>query len=128
MTFTTERVIAKVRKERKCEACRQAIEVGSPAIDWSGTTDGDFSHVSFHPECRAAEIALNKAAGTDWDEWFGLSEMEWEDWQFILDDHPVVAARVGITQAKIDEVEADQAACRAARLAASTTPHQGRNP
>jgi len=114
MGFANERTVRAVRKARQCCACGLQIETGSPAVDWSGTSDGDFHAVSYHVECRAAEIALNKLNDTQWDEWTGLDDMEWEDWQFILDDHPVVAARLKITQARIDKVEREQAACRAA--------------
>ena len=112
MSFSNERTIKAVRKARKCCACNRQIEVGSPAVDWSGMNEGEFDAVSYHVECRAAEVALNRLAETQWDEWMGLADLEWEDWQFILDDHPTVAGRLGITQAKINETVTEMEACR----------------
>jgi hypothetical protein len=120
VSFATERTIKSVRKARKCRACRRQIEVGNPAVDWSGTTDGEFQAVSYHVECRAAEIALNRLAGTQYgDEWMGLDDMEWEDWQFILDDHPTVAGRLGITQKRINITVAEMDSLAKARAAAN---------
>lgn len=115
MSFCSEREIKSVRKARRCAACRKMVEVGSRAIGWAGTIDGDFSTATFHVECRVAEIELNKLAGNDWDEWMGLDDAEADDWPWLLSDHPVVAARLGITQQKIDENEAEQARLAAAR-------------
>lgn len=93
----------KARKAHKCDACNRAIEVGTTYTRWAGTTDGDFSEAKYHAECRAAEIAFNKLIGTDWDEWMGLDDAEADDWPWFLEEHPVVAVRLGITQAKYDE-------------------------
>lgn len=113
MAFATERTIKAVRKARKCCACSRIIEVGSPAVDWSGTSDGDFHAVSYHVECRDAEIALNRLHETQHDEWIGLDDLEWEDWQYLLDEHPVVAQRLKITQRKIDVTVKEMAECSA---------------
>ena len=120
--FFGERTVKSVRKARRCCACGQMIEVGSSAIDWSGLHEGVFEAVSYHVECRAAEIALNRLNETQYDEWIGLADLEWEDWQFILDDHPTVAARLGLTQAKIDVTVAEMAECRRAWAAPPRSP------
>lgn len=108
MSFASERTVKSVRKARACDGCGQLIEVGSPAVVWTGTTDGDFGTADFHVECRAAEIGINKLAGTTWGEWYGLADLETDDWPYLLSDHPVVAARFGITQARIDRVERER--------------------
>lgn len=107
----------KARKAHKCDACRGVIEPATTYVRWVGTTDGDFSNVKFHPECRKAEIALNKLSGTDWDEWMGLDDMEADDWPWLIADHPEVAARLQITQAKYDERMAERQRCAEARKA-----------
>jgi hypothetical protein len=48
-------------------------------------------------------MALNKLSGTDWDEWVGLQDMETDDWPWLIEDFPAIAARMGITQARYDE-------------------------
>lgn len=107
------------RKEHRCDACNQRINAGSRYVRWAGTTDGDFSEAKYHLECRQAEIALNKLAGTDWDEWMGLDDMEADDWPWLLADYPVVATRCGVTQTKYDEAIAERARCAEARKIAA---------
>ena len=72
------------------------IEVNEPAVNWSGLTDGDFSTVYYHPECRIAEIAINNLHRTFGDEWMGLHEIDDEDRPWLREEHPVVAQRMGI--------------------------------
>ena len=96
--FCRETQINRTRKAHRCSGCRHSIEAGSAAITWAGKADGDFSSAYYHPECRAAEIAMNREAGTCSDEWCGLSEvrdMDLEDW--LLAEHPIAAQRVGLT-------------------------------
>lgn len=114
MSFTRERAVKATRKEHRCVGCERTISAGSAAVRWSGLTDGDFSSVIYHPDCRAAEIDLNKAYDTDWGEWMGLHEMEWEDWPWLVESYPAIAERMGITMEKYRETEAEQARCRAA--------------
>ena len=96
MAFSEERTIKSVRKARPCCACNRMIEVGSPAVDWSGTHEGDFCHVSYHADCRAAEVAVNTVNQTFWDEWIGLQDLETDDYPLIIQDFPEVAGRLGI--------------------------------
>ncbi len=56
MSFRNDTLIKKVRKPRKCDWCREMIEAGHPAVKVAGISwDGDFSAVTMHPECHAAE-------------------------------------------------------------------------
>jgi len=112
----------KARKAHKCDACCTAIDFGSTYVRWAGTSDGEFSVAKFHVECRNAEIALNKLSGTDWDEWMGLDDMEVDDWPWLIADHPEVAARLQITQAKYDEEIAEGQRCAEARRALEARP------
>lgn len=114
------------RKAHRCDACNAAIDAGSRYVRWAGTTDGDFSDAKFHPDCRVAEIALNKLSGTDWDEWMGLQDMEGDDWPWLIADFPFVATRMGITQARYDDLLAERKRCAEARL--SLAPTQGPRP
>ena len=116
MSFANE-TEHRARKAHKCDACRTAIEPGSSYTRWAGTMDGDFSVAKFHHECRKAEIALNKLSGTDWDEWMELDDIEVDDWPWLIEDHPEVADRLQITQAKYDERMAERQRCAEARRA-----------
>ncbi len=97
MTFSNECTVKAGRVQKTCFACPAKIEIGQPAVHWTGMSDGDFAAVSYHPECRAAEIAFNELRGTYDDDWGGLDEMEPEDREWLLAEHPIVAARFGMT-------------------------------
>lgn len=96
MSFASTRTVKAVRKAHKCVGCDRMIEIGQPAERWSGMTDGDFASVIYHVDCRAAEIELNKLASTDWDEWMGLADIEDDDWDWLIEEYPAVAARMGL--------------------------------
>lgn len=103
MSFYRETAIKSVRKPRICAGCRSMIEVGQPALDCAGHNDGDFWACAFHPECRAAEIALNDLKDFRFgDDWFPLEEIENDDWLWLLEDHPAVAARMKITRERYE--------------------------
>jgi hypothetical protein len=94
MTFYCETTHT-AAKRHDCDACPAPIEPGQRYTKWAGITDGDFSACKLHVECRAAEVALNRAHGTDWDEWITLDDMEREDRTWLREEFPVVAARFG---------------------------------
>lgn len=97
MTFATETNVKAVRKRHRCDGCGKRIEIGSPAVRWAGMTDGDFGAAIYHPDCRLAEIKLNDLLETQWgDEWAALSEIDEEDWPWLIETFPAVAARMGI--------------------------------
>ncbi len=97
MEFMSEQKIAASRKEHRCEACCQMIALGQPYVRWSGKVDGDFSSVAYHPECRAAEIALNQNYDTNADEWVSLAyDREGDDDDWLRAEWPLVAERLGI--------------------------------
>lgn len=110
MGFSSETSVKAIRKARHCDACGKLVEVGQSAIKWAGTTDGDFGTLLYHPDCRAAEIALNKLSGT-WsnEEWIGLWDFDWENADWLLAEYPEVAARKGITAECIAERSERQA-------------------
>ncbi|RVT93739.1 hypothetical protein [Sphingomonas crocodyli] len=111
MSFATESNIKAVRKARRCFGCSVTIEVGEPAVSSVGMSDGDFYANTYHPDCREAEIALNRLRETGWvDDWSCLYDIEWEDWRWLVEEWPAVAARKGITLAKVEETEAEHAA------------------
>lgn len=104
MGFSSETKVNAVRKSRRCDACGKFVEIGQPAIKWAGTTDGDFGTLIYHPDCRAAELALNELHGT-WsnEDWIGLWDFDWDDADWLIDQFPEVAARKGITADLIAE-------------------------
>ena len=110
MSFYRETTVKAVRKARRCLGCGRMIAVGETALDVAGYWDGDFWSGTFHHECRAAEIALNRLYGPlRPDEWMQLGELEWDDWEWLLAEYPVVAARKGITAERLQEVKDERA-------------------
>ena len=116
MTFFSEREVKSVRKRVQCCACLKHIEVGESATRWTGLDDGnEFMSIAYHPDCRVAEIALNRLHSTwDPDEWMGLDDLEADDHRWLLEEHPSVAARKGITLEAIEEDEREREECRRA--------------
>lgn len=116
MSFYSERTIKSVRKARACSGCNRKIEVGETALECSGKSD-DFWSGTYHHGCRAAEIALNELhevwGGNDW---MNLgSDMEWEDWPWLIEAFPNVAARMGITTERFISIRDEQDRVRKAR-------------
>lgn len=99
--FYRETIIKAVRKARVCGGCGRTIARGSEAVDLAGHYDGDFWSATYHVECRKAEIDLNGEHQAE--EWIHLSEFEPDDWEVILQDHPIVAARLGITAERVEK-------------------------
>lgn len=90
MSFVNERAVSAIRKAGLCDGCSTSVTVGSQAVRWAGLTpDGDFNTALYHPECRNAEVALNRLHDTDADEWIGLGEIEREDHAWLTEEHPV---------------------------------------
>ena len=103
MSFFRETRIKAVRKARSCGGCGKVIEVGSEAVDLASHHEGDFWSDTYHVECRRAEMALNQEHQAE--EWIHLQEFDPEDdWEVLLEEHPIVAARLGITRERIDEI------------------------
>jgi len=106
MGFANEKPIKAIRKAHPCAGCGKMLNVGEPAIGWAGTTDGQFDTATYHPECREAEIALNKLQGNHWDEWSSLGDMEEDDHPWLFSTFPIVAERFGVTAETVLAMEA----------------------
>lgn len=97
MSFVSETKVKAVRKRHRCDGCGQHIDIGQPATRWAGLADGDFGTAIFHPECREAEVALNHKNDWRWgDDWWRLCDMEREDREWLIEERPIVAERMGI--------------------------------
>lgn len=108
MAFYRETPVKAVRKPRQCLGCRKIIKVGQPATDCAGQHEGDFWSGSFHPDCRDAEVALNELHRIHlYGEWNALSEIEWDDWPWLIEKFPTVAERMGITTERFDKINAE---------------------
>lgn len=115
MSFYRETIIKAVRKPRQCVGCCAMINVGESALDCSGKHDGDFWSATYHQECRAAECALNDLRDyRDGDDWMALSDIEWDDWLWLIIDHPLVAERMRITAERYQKVVDERERCRLA--------------
>ncbi len=98
--FVNERPVKATRKLATCAACGTHIQIGEPAIRWAGITDGEFSSAAYHPDCREAEIRMNRECGSAAYDWFALSERDPDDDDWIAVNFPAVAERLGITTTK----------------------------
>lgn len=108
MSFYSEKLVRSVRKARRCMGCCRTIEVGSSALECAGVWEGDFWSGTYHTDCRAAELALNKLHDLYADEWMSLDDMERDDWPWLIEVFPAVAERKGITTERFNEAEAEQ--------------------
>lgn len=99
MSFISEKPIKATRKRHVCSACDKWIEIGEPAVNWCGINDGQFDSVHYHPECREAEVAINRLQ--DWrcyDDWMRLCEAESDDYSWIKAEHPLPYKRMMMTR------------------------------
>lgn len=98
MGFYREAPIKAVRKARQCCGCGVVIEVGLPALSCAGRNDDGFWEGTYHPDCRAAENALNDLKDYRCgDDWYSLWEIEFDDWEWLMAEFPTVAERMKIT-------------------------------
>lgn len=101
MSFASESTVKAVRRRHLCDGCSRHIEIGEPATRWAGLTEGDFGTAIYHPDCRAAEVDLNnEILGWQYgDDWLPLHDIEREDWPWLIEAHPAVAARMNLAAA-----------------------------
>lgn len=93
------RSVKAVRQPAFCYQCNKMIEVGSPAEYVFGKYEGDLYSLYIHPECDAAARDYAKLNGLWGEEFPFFPEMEDSEWGhhgWLLDNHPVVASRLGI--------------------------------
>jgi len=83
------------RKAHRCDECGHGIEKGERYSYWTGKTDGSVGTWKSHTDCREAVLKLNKLCETQHDEWMSLSDIEVEDREWLCEDFPAVAARLG---------------------------------
>lgn len=115
MTFYNERLIKSIRKARPCHGCNKLLEAGQSALECAGVGYDGFWAAAYHTECRAAEVAINRLHRTRDDEWISLfCDLEWEDWPWLIDEHPVVAERMKIDTAKFERVRDERERVRLA--------------
>lgn len=101
--FSVSKIIKATRKPHNCEQCGKAIDVGSTAHYAAGSYYRDFYRYHVHPECEAAGIAYAKMTGC-WGEdfmWFQHQLEERDDKLWLLENHPVVAERLGLSMEEI---------------------------
>jgi hypothetical protein len=124
MTFYTERSVKAIRKPRPCSSCGIRVERGSSALICTGNHDGFWSG-TFHVDCREVEVALNALYDNySGDDWMSLTDIEWDDWPWLIADHPTVAARMGITTERFEKVQAEHEARRGLRFMQNVQEHR----
>jgi hypothetical protein len=128
VSFYTERTIKAVRKVRPCDGCGVKLEVGESALACSGHNDNNVWSATFHHECRKAEEGLNKLYGTWDDEWLSLSDLEWDDWPWLITKFPAVAKRMKITLERFNEVQAERESVHKAWAAIDARPRTALSP
>ena len=86
------------RKQRRCDGCCAAIEVGERYFYMAWKDEGYFCSAAYHPDCRQAEVDLNAEAGLRDDEWTWLHDLVAEGGaEVMLVDQPeTVRARFGL--------------------------------
>lgn len=67
MTFASETVVKRTRKDHRCEFCCTTIPAGSEMLRLAGHWDGDFYTAKAHPDCRAMWIAAFNDFGDPWE-------------------------------------------------------------
>ena len=94
--FFSDRHVKKTKKQHPCIACGEAIPQSSAALYFATKWEGEFYTGYYHIECKEAEIALNDLHGLHGlhDEWMNLTDIESEDYAWLRDKYPVVAARI----------------------------------
>ena len=108
MTFCNEHAVKAVRKNHFCEGCGKYVLIGEPAIRWTGIGEDGFASVIYHPECREAEVYMNREINSF--EWCPLNSHEEDDWPWLMDKFPAVAARFNITPERYKEYQERYAA------------------
>ena len=84
------------RKAHVCDECGHQIQAGERYHRWAGRNDGEFTVWVSHSDCRDAAIKLNELHGTQYgDDYLGLRDLECDDREWLCEDFPAVAARVG---------------------------------
>ena len=134
MGFYSQTPINAIRKARQCDGCGRLVETGCSALKCAGVEDGQFWSATYHNDCRSAEIALNELHDIRFDdEWMPLSDIDWEDYPWLIKGFPEVAARMNITLERFERIqrereETDRAwrAIDAKRHAANTDGMGGR--
>lgn len=98
--FNRNRTIKATRKLHCCEQCGKVIEIGSAAMYSVGSHYGDFYRTYEHVECHDAGMAyamLSDCWGEDF-MWFQYNLEEREDKLWLLEEHPIVAERLGLPE------------------------------
>lgn len=103
MTTLTSKNIKAVRKPHCCEQCNKTIAIGEPAKYnfgiWEGEPFGTYQHV----ECAAAahEYATINDLWFEEYPWFQfMDDSEHDHHAWLIEKHPVVAARLGVKKAE----------------------------
>jgi hypothetical protein len=85
------------RKSHQCEQCGTSIPVGEKHLSVAGSYYGDFYDYRVHYECQTAARTyahIHGLSGEEWP-WFQHNENESGDWQWMVENHPLVAKRLG---------------------------------
>lgn len=96
MTEVIEDGFKIARKVHACDECGHDIKAGERYHRWAGRVDNEFTTWRSHSDCHEAVTELNKLHGVGFgDEWMGIRDLECEDREWLCEDFPAVAARVG---------------------------------
>jgi hypothetical protein len=112
--FAQEYPITATRKEHFCRACSRRISKGFPVVKAVGVYAGEFYSYYYHTKCREAEIAWNDLAGfrNYYDDWKTFCfDLELDDWPFLMENYPIVALRLRITQHEYDQQMQEREEC-----------------
>lgn len=99
--FHTQRSIKATRRDHVCDQCNKPIPKGSPADYGSGKYDGYIYSCYCHVECHAAASEYaeqNGLYGEDWPWFQHMENGEYEHHDWLLEQHPIVAERLGLSR------------------------------
>lgn len=87
------------RKTHQCDDCGTPIDIGERYVRNSEVADGSAFTWKSHVECQAARHALHRLWMMDYDDGICLrNDVSTDDHPYLLTHHPVVAARLHITE------------------------------
>jgi hypothetical protein len=104
MTTLQTKEIKAVRNRYCCDQCNRMIAVGDPAQYSFGIWEGETYSTYTHPECAAAahEYATMNDLWFEEYPWFQfMDDSEHNHHAWLLEKHPVVAARLNIEKVRV---------------------------
>ena len=89
------------RAAHHCGLCHRPIAVGDRYHRQRGIWEGEPYTFKSHVECRVAAVERHHNSG--WTYGLSLDDLERDDKEWLLAEHPIVAARLGLATGAADD-------------------------